>query len=74
MLSKSILKNYTLSTFPSSNRQNFEDPGKVLAISVSEFYQSIAFQLYQPTLTRWLSLLYVYKSERFKTQAAHFPI
>ena len=26
-------KKYTLSTFPSSNRQNFEDSGKVLAIS-----------------------------------------
>ena len=53
-------KNYTLSTFPSSNRRNFEDSGKVLAISVSEFYQSIAVQLYQPTVIRWLSLLYVY--------------
>ena len=39
-------KNYTLSTFPSSNRQNFEDSGKVMAISVSKFYQSIAVQLY----------------------------
>ena len=29
--------------------------------SVSEFYQSIADQLYQATLIRWLSLLYVYK-------------
>ena len=27
-------KKYTLSTFPSSNRRNFEDPGKVLAVSV----------------------------------------
>ena len=54
-------KNYTLSTFPSSNRQNCEDSGKVLAVSVSEFYQSIAVQLYQPTLIRWLSPLYVYK-------------
>ena len=53
--------NYTLSAFPSSNRQNFEDFGKVLAVSVSEFYWSIAVQLYQPTLIRWLSLLYVYK-------------
>ena len=34
-------KNYTLSTFPSSTRRNFEDSGKVLAISVSEIYQSI---------------------------------
>ena len=32
-------KNYTLSTFPSSNRRNFEDSGKVLAVSVFEFYQ-----------------------------------
>ena len=31
-------ENYTLSTFPSNNRQNFEDSEKVLAISVSEFY------------------------------------
>ena len=54
-------KNYTLSTFRSSNRRNFEDSGKVLAMSVSEFYQSIAVQHYQPTLIRWLSLLYVYK-------------
>ena len=38
-------KNYTLSTFPSSNRQNFEDSGIVLAISVSQFYQSIAVRL-----------------------------
>ena len=42
-------KNYTLSTFPLRNRRSFEDSGKVLAISVSEFYQSIAVQLYQPT-------------------------
>ena len=27
-------KNYTLSTYPSSNRRNFEDSGKVLAVSV----------------------------------------
>ena len=38
-------KNYTLSTFPSSNRRNFEDSGIVLAVSVSQFYQSIAVQL-----------------------------
>ena len=36
MLSKSIKKSYTLSTFPPSNQQNFEDSGKVLAVSVSE--------------------------------------
>ena len=28
-------KNYTLSTFPSTNRRNFEDSGIVLAVSVS---------------------------------------
>ena len=54
-------KNLTLSTFPSSNRRNFEDFGKVMAVSVFEFYESIAVQLYQPTLIRWLSLLHVYK-------------
>ena len=54
-------KNYTFSTFPSSNRRNFEHSEKVLAVSVSEFYQSIPVQLYLPTLIRWLSLLYVYK-------------
>ena len=30
---------------PSSNRRNFEDSGKVLAVSVFEFYQSIGVQL-----------------------------
>ena len=54
-------KNYTLFTFPSSSRRNFEVSGKVLAVSISEFYQSIAVKLYQPTLIKWLSLLYVYK-------------
>ena len=54
-------KNYTLWTFPLSNQRNVKDSGKVLAISVSEFYQSIAVQLHQPMLIRWLSLLYVYK-------------
>ena len=38
-------KYYTLSTFPSSNQQNFEDSGIVLAVSVSQFYQSIAVKL-----------------------------
>ena len=38
-------KNFTLSTFPSSNRQNFEDSGIMLAVSVCQFYQSIAVQL-----------------------------
>ena len=38
-------KNYTLSAFPSSNRRNFEDSGIVLAVPVSQFYQSIAVQL-----------------------------
>ena len=32
-----------------------------MAVSVSKFYWTIAVQLYQPTLIRWLSLLYVYK-------------
>ena len=54
-------KKYTLSTFPSSNRRKFEDFGKVLAVSVFECHQSIAVQLYQPMLIRWLSLRYVYK-------------
>ena len=54
-------KFHTLLTFPSSNRQNFEDSGKVLAISVSKFYNSIAVQLYQSTLLRWLSVMYVCK-------------
>ena len=54
-------KNYTLSTFPSSNQRNFEDSGKVLVVSVSEIYRSVAVLLYHPTLIRWLSLLYVYK-------------
>ena len=30
-------KNYALLTSLSSNRQNFEEPGKVLAVTVSEF-------------------------------------
>ena len=38
-------KSYTLSTFLSSNRRNFEDSGIVLAVFVSQFYQSIAVQL-----------------------------
>ena len=38
-----------------------EDSGKALAVSVSEFYKSIAVQLYQPTLIRWLSQVYLYK-------------
>ena len=54
-------KNYILSTFPSSNRRNFEKSGNALAVSVSEFYQSIAVQLYQAKLIRRLSLVYVYQ-------------
>ena len=46
---------------PSSNRRNFEDWGKVLAVSVSEIYQGIAVQLYQPMCNKWLSLLHVFK-------------
>ena len=38
-------KNYTSSTFLSSNRQNFEDLGKVLPASVSEFYLSFNYPL-----------------------------
>ena len=38
MLSK-LIKNYTLLTFPPSNRRNFEDSGKVLATSVLEICQ-----------------------------------
>ena len=41
-------KDYTLLTFPSSNRRNFENSRIVLAVSVSQFYQSIAVQLYSP--------------------------
>ena len=47
-----------LSTFRPTNGQNFEDFGTELAASVSEIYQSIAVQFYQPTLIRCLSLLY----------------
>ena len=47
---KTKAKNYTLSTFPQSKLcGNFEDSGKVLAVSVSEM---CAVQLYQPTLMR----------------------
>ena len=50
-------KKYTLSTFPCSNRRKINDSGKVLAFSVSEFYQSsITVQFYQPTFIRWLSI------------------
>ena len=38
-------KKYTISTFPSSNRRNFEESGTVLNVSVSQFCQSIAVQL-----------------------------
>ena len=38
-------KNYTLSTFPWSNRRNFEDSGIVLTISVSRFHKSTEIQL-----------------------------
>ena len=40
-------KSYTLSTFPSSYQQNFEDSGKVL-----EFCQSIPVQLTSPRASR----------------------
>ena len=52
-------KNYTLSTFPSSNWQSFEDSGKVLAVSVSEIYQSIAVQLCQPAYKMVITSEYV---------------
>ena len=38
-------KKLYLIDFPSSNRGNFEDSGIVLAVSVSQFYQSIEGQL-----------------------------
>ena len=38
-------KNYSLSTLPLSNRRNFEGSGMLLAVSVSQFYQSIAVQV-----------------------------
>ena len=46
-------KNYTLSTFPSSNRRDSEDSGIVLAVSVSQFYQSSALtaQAYEMVIT-----------------------
>ena len=40
---------------------SIEQSTKVQAVSVFEFYQSIAVQLYQPTLIIWLLLLNVYK-------------
>ena len=43
-------KNCTLSTFPSRNLRKFDNIGNVSTISVSEFYQSIAVELYQRTL------------------------
>ena len=42
---KNQSKKFTLSTFPSRNRRNFEDSGILLAVYVSQFYQSIAVQL-----------------------------
>ena len=68
------MRPYVVSTFPSSNRQNFEDSRKVLAISVSKFYQSIAVQLYQPTLIRWLSFLYVCKQTTASAIRESLPI
>ena len=35
--------NYTLPTFPSSNRRNFEDSGIVLVVSVSQFAKVLHF-------------------------------
>ena len=59
------LEKLYLIDLPYGNRRNFEDSAKVLAVSVSEIYQSIAVQLYQPTLIRWLPSLYVYKQTTF---------
>ena len=45
--SRNQSKNYALSTFPSSNRRNFEESGKVLAGSVSDLPEyNFAVQLY----------------------------
>ena len=41
-------KSYILSTFPSSNRRNFEDSGKVLAVSVSDFTRVLQFSSTSP--------------------------
>ena len=38
-------KKLYLIDLPSSNQQKFEDSGIVLAVAVSQFYQSIAVQL-----------------------------
>ena len=43
-------KNDPLSTLPLSNRRNFEDSRKVLALSVSEFYQSNAYMMVVTTV------------------------
>ena len=64
-------KNYTLWI---SNQQNFEDPGKELAISVSKVYQSTAVQLHQSTLIRRLSLLYVCKLTTISAIRESLPI
>ena len=42
--SPSQSKNHTLSTFLSRNRRKFEDSGKVLAVSVSEFFTRAVLQ------------------------------
>ena len=54
-------KKLYLIDLPIEQSTNFEDSGIALAVFVSQFYQSIAVQLLQPRLIRWLSLLYVYK-------------
>ena len=41
--------------------ETFKIPEIMVAFAVSEFWQGIPVRLYQPTLERWLSLLYVYK-------------
>ena len=45
MLSISIKKDYSFSTFPSSNLQNFEDSGIVLAVYVSQFQEYCSWAL-----------------------------
>ena len=54
-------KIYTLSTFLFSNRRNFEDSGKVLAVSVSECYQSIVINSGQKDVEVFCVALVTYK-------------
>ena len=65
MLSKSIKKIIPYQPFHCAIDKTLKILEKVLAVSVSEIYQSIAAQLYQPMLIKWLSLLYAYKQTTF---------